>query len=606
MALCPRRSRQLSIVTGGLAAAALVLSACSSGGSSSGQASGHIKNGGVATFALPPGAVPNWIFPFIDPAHSSIDNRNQFDYLMYRPLYFFGNNGQPVISNSLSLANQPVFSNGNKTITITMKNYQWSNGEKVSAQDVAFWLNMMAAEKRNWAYYLPGGLPDNLTGWKVDSPTQITLSLKVAYSPSWFTDNELSQITPLPMAWDMTSATAKGNCATSVSGCTAVWKYLYSQAKQISTYTKSPIWKVVDGPWRLTSYQTTGYSVFKPNPKYSGPVKPRLSEFIEMPFTTESAELDVLRSGQISVGYLPTTDLGQKDTIAASGYNLTVWEDAGINYFPYNFNNPTVGPIFRQRYIRQAFQHLINQPAYIKEIFQGYASPTYGPVPSSPPNPFIDNFVKSNPYPFSVSAAKQLLTSHGWTVKPNGASTCTSAGSGPTNCGPGVKSGAKLSFNLVYASGTTSLAQEMQDMKSTFSQVGIGLNLSQEPFDQVISSSVPCKPSQSSCGWQLDNWGGGWSYSMDHFPNGDLIFGSGAGDNFGSYSNPQTDKLIAQTDHVQGTLPAAEDYEAKDLPAIFMPKADYQLTEVQKNLVGVTPQEPTFNINPENWYFTTG
>ncbi len=558
----------------------------------------------MATFALGAGVVPDWIFPFIDSAHSSIDNRNQFEYLMYRPLYWFGQSGQPVLNAGLSLADPPVYSNHDQTVTITLKSYRWSDGEAVTTQGIAFWLNLLAAEKQNWAYYVPGGLPDNLTGYKIVSPTTIVLSLKSAYSPDWFTDNELSQITPLPAAWDKTSATAAGKCATSVSSCAAVWQYLYSQAKQVSTYAASPLWQVVDGPWRLASYQTTGYSVFKPNPKYSGPVKPRLSEFVEEPFTTGSAELNVLRSGQISVGYLPVTDIAQKQVIAGSGYSLSAWLDAGINYFPYNFDNPVQGPVFRQLYVRQAVQHLINQPQYISKIFEGYASPTYGPVPVEPANPFVDSFEKANPYPFSVSAASKLLTGHGWTVRPNGVTTCTSPGTGPSDCGAGIKSGAKLDFNLLYASGTTALAQEMQVMKSTFSQVGIVLNLSQAPFDEVISSSVPCQPAQASCGWQLDNWGGGWSYSMDHFPNGDLIFGSGAGDNFGSYSSATADSLIASTDRVPGTLPADENYLAANLPAIFMPKADYQLTEVQTKLQGVTPQEPTFNINPEDWYFT--
>jgi peptide/nickel transport system substrate-binding protein len=600
-----RRYGRLTAVASSVAVAALLVAACSSSGSSapSGK-SGTPVSGGVATFALPPSAVPDWIFPFIDSAHSSVDNRNQFDYLMYRPLYWFGNNGEPVMDPSLSLADPPVYSNNDQTVTITLKNYHWSNGEAVTSQDVAFWLNMLAAEKSNWAYYVPGGLPDNLSSWKVTGPSTIVLHLKSTYSPDWFTDNELSQITPLPLAWDKTSATAAGSCATSVSSCTAVWTYLYSQAKQTSTYATSPIWQVVDGPWHLASYQATGYSVFKPNPKYSGPVKAKLSEFIEEPFTTEQAELNVLRSGSIDVGYLPVTDIAQQSVIAQSGYTLNAWLDAGINYFPYNFNNPTVGPIFKQLYIREAFQHLINQPQYISQIWGGYASPTYGPVPNDPPNPYLDTYVKDNPYPFSVSAASQLLTSHGWKVNPSGVTTCTSPGTGASDCGAGIAAGAKLSFNLLYASGITELTSEMEAMKSAFSQVGIDLNLSQAPFDTVIGNSVPCKPTQASCSWQLDNWGGGWSYSMDHFPNGDLIFGSGGGDNFGSYSSPTADSMIAQTDTTPGTLDTDENYLAKNLPAIFMPKADYQLTEISTKLQGVTPQEPTFNMTPEDWYFT--
>jgi peptide/nickel transport system substrate-binding protein len=604
MSVCARRRYgRLAAVASSVAAAALLLGACSSSSAPSGKPGAPVS-GGVATFALPPSAVPDWIFPFIDSAHSSVDNRNQFEYLMYRPLYFFGDNGEPVMNSSLSLADPPVYSNNDQTVTITLKNYHWSNGEAVTAQDVEFWLNMLAAEKANWAYYVPGGLPDNLSSWTVTGSSTIVLHLKSTYSPDWFTDNELSQITPLPLAWDKTSATAAGSCATTVSSCAAVWTYLYSQAKQTSTYATSPIWQVVDGPWHLASYQATGYSVFKPNSKYSGPVKARLSEFIEEPFTTEQAELNVLRSGDLDVGYLPVTDIAQKQVIGQSGYTLNTWLDAGINYFPYNFNNPTVGPIFKQLYIRQAFQHLINQPQYISQIWGGYASPTYGPVPNDPPNPYLDNYVKANPYPFSVSAARQLLTSHGWKVNPNGASTCTKAGTGASDCGAGVAAGAKLSFSLLYESGSTELTSEMEAMKSTFSDVGIDLNLSEAPFDTVISSSVPCQPTQASCSWQLDNWGGGWSYSMDHFPNGDLIFGSGAGDNFGSYSSSTADSLITQTDHQPGTLDTDENYLAQNLPAIFMPKADYQLTEISTKLQGVTPQEPTFNITPEDWYFT--
>jgi peptide/nickel transport system substrate-binding protein len=590
---------------------ALALAACggSSGGIKLNSNSGGGSSGGsssakdVATFALPAGSTPNWIFPMIDPAHSSIDNRNQFQYLMYRPLYWFGNGAATTLNPKLSLADAPKYAADHKSVTITLKNYKWSNGESVTAQDVAFWLNMLKAERTEWAYYLPGGLPDNLTNWTISNPKTIVLHFKKAYSPVYFTDNELSQITPLPLAWDKTSATAKGHCATTASDCKAVWKYLFGQAKQISSYASSPIWGIVDGPWKLTEYQSTGLSKFTRNPKYSGPVSGNVKTFIEQPFTAESAELNVLRSNQLSVGYLPVTDLGQK-SLLASHYTLTPWIDAGVNYFPENFNNPTFGALFHQLYFRQAFQELVNQPQIIKQVYQGFASPDYGPVPNAPASTYLDNYVKNNPYKFNPSAAKNLLTSHGWTVNSGQPATCTRPGSSSSECGPGVKAGMKLSIDMNFASGGESLQQEMEGMKSTMAQAGIVLNLSQAPFDQVISESVPCKPTQASCKWQMDNWGGGWSYSMDHLPNGDVIFGSGGGDNFGSYNDPKADAAIARTDTVPGSLDQAEDYLAKNLPAVFMPKPDYQLTEVANNLKGVVPQAPTFNLAPENWTFT--
>jgi len=46
-----------------------------------------------------------------------------------------------------------------------------------------------------------------------------------------------------------------------------------------------------------------------------------------------------------------------------------------------------------------------------------------------------------------------------------------------------------------------------------------------------------------------------------------------------------------------------QDYLAAQLPVLWQPNADYQLTEIAGNLKGVTPQSPTLSINPENWYF---
>jgi ABC-type transport system substrate-binding protein len=77
---------------------------------------------------------------FMDSAESSNVNLFDFTYLMYRPLYWFGEVGQPVVNTSLSLAAVPVISG--RTVTITLKHYMWSNGAPVTAQDGMFWINL--------------------------------------------------------------------------------------------------------------------------------------------------------------------------------------------------------------------------------------------------------------------------------------------------------------------------------------------------------------------------------------------------------------------------------------------------------------------------------
>src|SRR5690348_8480907 len=80
--------------TAAVAAVALVAAGCSSsGGSSTGAASGTKVKGGTAVYALPPSTTPNYIFPFTSPAYISVVNANYFTNLMYRPLYWFGDNG---------------------------------------------------------------------------------------------------------------------------------------------------------------------------------------------------------------------------------------------------------------------------------------------------------------------------------------------------------------------------------------------------------------------------------------------------------------------------------------------------------------------------------
>ena len=117
---------------------ALAVAACSSSaggsgspGASSTGATGAKVVGGTATWALPPNSVPNYIFPFSSSTYFSTVNFAEFQYLLYRPLYWFGNGASPTLNSSLSLADPPVY-NG-KQVTITMKCWKWSNGETINA-----------------------------------------------------------------------------------------------------------------------------------------------------------------------------------------------------------------------------------------------------------------------------------------------------------------------------------------------------------------------------------------------------------------------------------------------------------------------------------------
>lgn len=610
-----RRLRTIATLGAGLALVGLALSGCASGGDSSGTGPGKATNS--ATIAMPPATIVNWIWPFSSGATYSVVN-SEAQQMLYRPLYWFGDqNGKPLVDTQLSVANQPTWSNDGMTATITLKDYKWSNGETVNASDVMFWFNLEKAEEANWAMYSPGEFPDNVTSVTSPDSSTVVFTFNKAYNQNWVLYNQLSQITPMPEAWDVTAAGVKGSCATDVNSCAAVYNYLNAQAKNLPNYASSPIWSVVDGPWRMTSFSSDGHVTFEPNKSYSGPIKPSLSKVMFAPYTTDTAEFNVLRAGStIDLGYIPTQDIAtakaSDDPTSPAGanplknYNLEPWYLYSINYFPYNFNNPTVGPIFKQLYFRQAFQSLVDQDTIIKTAAKNYGVPTYGPVPTYPQSPLVGSTQLSNPYPFSISKAKDLLTDHGWKVVPNGTTTCVKPGTGSDECGDGVTAGAALTFNLPYASGEQTIDTAMQSLKSNASEVGITINLSPQPFNTVTGNTVPCTASQSTCAWQFGNWGGGWVYADDYYPTGEGLFATGAGSNDGSYSNPEADKLIQETLTQSGAagqraLAAYNEFLAKDLPVVWQPDYTYSLSEIASGLKGVTPQNVFGVWTPENW-----
>ena len=345
-------------------------------------------------------------------------------------------------------------------MTITLKHYRWSNGTPVTAQDVLFWLHMMLAVPNDWG--AGTGFPQNVTNIRAAGPATLTMTMKQAYSPTWFLYNQLSQITPMPAAWDRT-ARGPADCTTTVRDCAAVYHYLDAQARDQHSYVGSPLWSIVDGPWRLNAFSADGHVTFVPNKAYSGPVKPKLAAFQEVPFASDTAEYYTLQSprgGRIDVGYLPFEDAPVKPARAAAGpnplagrgYSLHPFYGWALSYYVMNFQSTTGnGPVIRQLYFRQAMAYLTNQAAMIQGPLRGYGVPTVGPVPNIPVTPFLSPMGRQgDPFPYNPAKARALLASHGWTVTPGGLTTCAV----PARCGAGIRKGQGLELGFLYAPGS--------------------------------------------------------------------------------------------------------------------------------------------------------
>jgi peptide/nickel transport system substrate-binding protein len=582
---------------------------------------GTRMTGGTVTFAEAPGSAPNYIFPGVSAQYCSIANVTNFNVLMYRPLYWYGNNYSPTVDYGYSVGNQPVWSDNDKTVTIPLKDWKWSDGEQVTARDVEFYINLYKANRTDNCEYVPGRFPDNVVSVSAPNASTLVLHLNASYDPEWFLYNELSQLVPLPLAWDRTSlsqpapTTDNGHLADSTTaGAQAVYKFLDAQSKDLSTWTTSPLWSVVDGPWKLQSFTSDGEATLVPNPDYSGSPKPSIAKFVELPYTSDTSAFNEFRSGgpsAVTIGYVPPQDVPAASKLTSEGYVDNQGSMYSFNFFPVNYNNPTVGPIFKQLYVRQALQHLVDQNGWISAFLGHAATATASPVPSVPPSPLVRSSTSASPYPFSVAAASKLLSQNGWNVVRNGSTTCASSGTGAGECGAGIRKGEPFTFNLVYASGSTSLASEMNDFQAEAKLVGITINLSTQAQQTLTGAAVPCTPSQAPCKWEAADWGSGWVYADPYLPTGEVLFATGATTNFGSYSNPQANRLIDETisapvSQEAGALSSYSAYMANQLPVIYQPTSIglYSAnagTLVSNKLGGFSANTFTY-LTPEAWY----
>jgi peptide/nickel transport system substrate-binding protein len=596
-------------------AAVLAISACSSGGGSSGNSgsgssgsgsSGAAAAGGSATFALPPNATPNWIFPLATPGHLASYN-SSIQAEMWLPLYAYDSTSGTLAYNSaISSAEQPVYSNGDKTVTVTLRNLTWSNGKKVTSRDVQFWYNLVKANKSQWGAYSAGEMPDDIKSFTIVSPSTFRLDLTQAFNPGWFTGNQLSLITPLPQAaWD-TEGGKVGNYDLTTAGAKKVYSYLTGASGKIAGYDGSPLWKVTDGPFDLRSWNTGGTVVLAKSATYHGAEAARLNSVTFDPFTSDQAEFDSLRSGGIDYGYVPISDLSQEKLLQAEGYKVEPWVGWAVSYIPFNFNNPAMGPVFKQLYVRQALQQAVDQKTIVNDVWSGEATAGYGPVPQTPVSQYLSATQKNNPYPYNLAKAKSLLTSHGWTVPASGSATCTKPGSAGSECGAGIAAGTKLAFTIISESGSTETTNMMQELQSSFGQIGATLSVKQAPLNTVLNDSAICKPSQAACSWQLSFFGTQGSWYFNPYPSGEQIFETGAGVNLGSYADAQATKLIQQTttSGLASAMQAYSAYLAQNLPVLWVPNPDYQVSAIKNTLGGVL-QNPLASMNPQQWYLNS-
>jgi peptide/nickel transport system substrate-binding protein len=633
--LGPRRRRHHLAICALFAALALTLTACGSSTSGSGATSaagakglygslppaGTPKKGGTITIGQLTGSTPTYIFPIVPGANASAYTGTFISNLIL-PLYNGPNGATPEINYSLSLANKPVFSDGDKTVTIPMKpGFKWANGQPVDANDLIFEIDLLKAavneSASNWAQFVPGEFPTTVLSAKASGRYTVVLHLNRAYNPGFFLNNQLqttNNVSPLPStAWNVASAGGPHLDYTVPANAKKIYDYLAKAGGQVAQFATNPLWKDVDGPFALKSFSATNSSYsLVPNPSYGGSPKPYVSQVQVQTYTGITPQLNALRTGSLDVAGIDFSQLGQVGSLRSQGYSVFGYPPFGWFGAIINFKDKTnhFDRIISQPYIRQALAHLENQPAYLSGIFKNAGVAAYGPVSTLPPSPYTPADATTAPYPYSPSAAVSLLKSHGWHVVPNGTTTCAKAGAASGECGAGIPAGTPFRFTWFYIPPSTSPSSSLESeafASEAKQAAGINIELHAKTFNYLIANFNDADPSTAkhTNDWGISNYGG---FGYDFYPTSDGVFNTQGTFNAGAYSSPTADALIKSSVHA--TNPSAVITEAsfltRDIPVLFMPNSDY-IWAVSKRVGGSASSFLALTELvqlPQFWYLT--
>lgn len=493
----------------------------------------------------------NWWFPISSSAGCNTTNAVTAA-LLYRPLLYISDTD--AINFPDSIASSISISNHDRTYTVHLNpKWHWSNGQPVTAEDAAYSFDIIKAAnnpKAPWqdCFSAVGGMPADWQSVTTPNPHTLVVTTTKSVNPNWFEHNGIAQLIPLPKAqWDKSS------------NMTQELDFILKAGAE----PNNPVYRVVDGPYRIAKDVTNAEWTLVANPHYDGH-KPTVTKLYFEDVTSESSEYLGLRRGEFATATLPSAYDKSRYALTKSGYTVSTapfsyCEDSiFLNMYP----NAPGGGILSKLYVRQALEMGINQPALIQDIYHGLGYPEYGPIPPKPTNQYYDAHLKH--YAFNIQAGTRLLEAHGWTMQ-NGVL---------------MKNGQPLTLNYLVDSGSTSAMNTAEYLQSEWGKEGIKITLTSTPFNQEVATV-----SSPSTRDKWDMFYVGYCYYPDYYPDGTDLYAPGGGVNFGGYSDPAMTQLFNEirvaptTARGQQLLDEYQQLAARQLPALYMPETNaYQVT----------------------------
>ena len=322
------------------------------------------------------------------------------------------------------------------------------------------------------------------------------------------------------------------------------------------------------GPYVATSFTAMTDVKMRANENYWGGA-PK-ADTVELKIIDDQDALDMaLANGEIDLIAQETANGASKFT-DTSKYTTDTVTTTRANFLSFNLKTEGLDDLA----VRQAINYCIDREGYADVVYQGFATPCYGIYPDNLAFGGTDG-LNLTVDSYDADKAKEILADAGY----------------QDTDGDGIldKDGVNLSFKVLTYSYNDNCIQLADMLQAELSQIGIELSIeTQDVLDDPLASG--------DFDLAILN------YAMaPYFIN--MLFTTGASNNYGGYSNEKVDALAAEigttsdNDKVVSLTRELEQQVLDDMPFAFV--ADQQLIFVYSNKVkGV-------QINPTEYYLVT-
>src|SRR5579875_638997 len=269
-------------------ALALLLTACGSPSTPSARGPTSITIG-----VSPPFAPVTWWAPVVPATACYSISGGLFGPDTYRVLLWTGKND--TIDYARSIASRISVRNHDTEYVIHLKpEWHWSNGKPITSADVVYdaKLILAASEPSSPLPYCSAGLGGVPADWKsvaADGAHTVIVTTTHPVNPTWFIYTGLAQLIPIPkQVWDRYSNMTKE----------LAW------IKQVGSEPGNPVYRVIDGPYRLVQWTNNVDWIFEANPRFSGTHKPTIQRIV-YDFEASPASMFLgLRKGTLQIGQM--------------------------------------------------------------------------------------------------------------------------------------------------------------------------------------------------------------------------------------------------------------------------------------------------------------